>query len=378
MMSALDEARRLLPRPDFVLYAGDYLVHGFEAKFEAYDGGGPDAFARFVIKTMTFVSQQLQATFPETPVYGTLGNDDAICGNYRVAPGGRFLAAVGELWATQSAHPDAFQDFCGRRLLRGAAPDGPGPRSDRAEHRALVDGLREPVQPGRRRSGRCPARLARVDALPHEAARPYRLAPVPHPAGHRRLQLLTWLRHLPRRRHAVPQGSLRAPFLALLEQYRDILQDSYAGHTHMDDFRVVPTAAGEPILLTHITPAISPIYQNNPASAWCSTTARAAISSTTRPSISPTWRRPGRARRRGGRSNTRSATPMATPPTTRRPRRARAVDRDDAAVRDDYVTFYPVRTASSDPPIDQQNWKAYACAQTEFTAEAFAACYCGD
>jgi hypothetical protein len=35
-----------------------------------------------------------------------------------------------------------------------------------------------------------------------------------------------------------------------------------------------------------------------------------------------------------------------------------------------------VSTASTDPPIDQQNWKAFACGQTELSAEAFAACYC--
>ena len=33
--------------------------------------------------------------------------------------------------------------------------------------------------------------------------------------------------------------------------------------------------------------------------------------------------------------------------------------RNDAAVRDDYITFYPVTTASTNSPIDQQNWKAY-------------------
>ena len=51
--------------------------------------------------------------------------------------------------------------------------------------------------------------------------------------------------------------------------------------------------------------------------------------------------------------------------------------RSDAAVRDDYIEFYPVKTASTDPPIDQQNWKAFACAQTELSTEAFATCYCG-
>ena len=86
-------------------------MHEFETKFEAHAGGGPEAFGPFVIKTMTFVSEQLQEAFPQTPVYGTLGNDDAICGNYMIAPGQTFLAAVGELWAAHSAHPEAFADF---------------------------------------------------------------------------------------------------------------------------------------------------------------------------------------------------------------------------------------------------------------------------
>jgi sphingomyelin phosphodiesterase acid-like 3 len=51
MMSALDAAKELLPQPDFVLYAGDYLVHQFETKFDTHAGGGPEAFADFVVKT---------------------------------------------------------------------------------------------------------------------------------------------------------------------------------------------------------------------------------------------------------------------------------------------------------------------------------------
>jgi sphingomyelin phosphodiesterase acid-like 3 len=72
MSWALEAARRLLLRPDFVLYPGDYLAHGFEAKFEAAAGGGPEAYRNFVIKTMSFVSKRLEDAFPEAPVYGTL------------------------------------------------------------------------------------------------------------------------------------------------------------------------------------------------------------------------------------------------------------------------------------------------------------------
>jgi sphingomyelin phosphodiesterase acid-like 3 len=53
-------------------------------------------------------------------------------------------------------------------------------------------------------------------------------------------------------------------FLATIAQYKNILRDSYAGHLHRDDFRVI-TDRGVPFLQMHIAPSISPIYLNNPA-----------------------------------------------------------------------------------------------------------------
>ena len=50
MASALEAARRMLPRPDFVLYPGDYLAHEFETKFDRHAGGGQEDFERFVIR----------------------------------------------------------------------------------------------------------------------------------------------------------------------------------------------------------------------------------------------------------------------------------------------------------------------------------------
>jgi sphingomyelin phosphodiesterase acid-like 3 len=111
MTSALEAARRLLPRPDFVLYPGDWLAHEFEAKFDAAAGGRPEAYREFVIKTMSFVWKRLEDAFSQAPVYGALGNADSICGDYMIAPGQTFLTAVGELWAGASAHPEAFADF---------------------------------------------------------------------------------------------------------------------------------------------------------------------------------------------------------------------------------------------------------------------------
>ena len=379
MSSALGAARRLLPRPDFVLYPGDYLAHGFETKFDTYAGGGQEGYERFVIKTMTFVSDQLHEALPEVPVYGTLGNEDSICGDYMVEPGQKFLAAVGELWGAQSAHPDAFADFGVGGYYAVPHPTVPDRDlivlnnvfwSTNYEDRCNPEG----GDPGAVQLAWVEWTLYRTKLGGRTASLLFHIPPgidsysSSHGHGACRADVTPFLK-----------DAYAQPFLALLERYRDILDDSFSGHTHMDDFRVMATAAGEPVLLTHITPAISPIYQNNPgfglvlydrasgdlidyATVYLTNLATAGRSEPAKWAVEYTFR--------GAYGYT-----VYDPKTAGA--LARAI-RSDPAVRDDYIAFFPVKTASSDPPINQQNWQAFACAQTELTAAAFADCYCRD
>ncbi len=328
---------------------------------------------------MTFVSEQLQEAFPQTPVYGTLGNDDAICGNYMIAPGQTFLAAVGELWAGQSAHPEAFADFGVGGFYVVPHPTVQG--------RDLI--VLNTVLWSTNYQNRCnPAAgdpgavqlawlewtLYRTKLRGRTASLLFHIPPgidsyySSHGSGTCRENVATFLKE-----------GYEKPFLALLERYRDILQGSYAGHSHMDDFRIVATAAGDPILLTHITPAVSPIFVNNPgfglvlydrasgdlidyATVYLTNLEAAGRGEAARWAIEYTFRD---AYGYAG-YDPRTAVELA-----------QAI-RSDAAVRDDYIEFYAVKTASTNSPINQQNWKAFACAQTELSTEAFATCYCGD
>jgi sphingomyelin phosphodiesterase acid-like 3 len=54
------------------------------------------------------------------------------------------------------------------------------------------------------------------------------------------------------------------PFYALLRRYADTVVASFAGHTHMDDFRLIGDANSR-YAFTLITPAVSPIFGQNPA-----------------------------------------------------------------------------------------------------------------
>jgi len=56
-----------------------------------------------------------------------------------------------------------------------------------------------------------------------------------------------------------------ARYLRLVDRYRAVIVGSFAGHTHMDDFRILWSKAKHPSGYIHISPSISPIFGNNPA-----------------------------------------------------------------------------------------------------------------
>ena len=53
-------------------------------------------------------------------------------------------------------------------------------------------------------------------------------------------------------------------FVDLILKHRKTVQVVFAGHTHMDDFRIVATKE-TPLVVNKLVPPISPIFRNNPA-----------------------------------------------------------------------------------------------------------------
>src|SRR5260370_38120687 len=81
-----------MPEPAFVLISDDFLAYAFRREFDASASDHSDAAYRiFVRKTMQFLGQQLEQTFPATPILPALGNNDEECGDYQIQPGGPFL-----------------------------------------------------------------------------------------------------------------------------------------------------------------------------------------------------------------------------------------------------------------------------------------------
>jgi hypothetical protein len=265
LRSALRQMAETLPHPAFVVISGDFLAHGFRREFDAAAKDHSDAAYRvFVRKTMQFLGQRLEQTFPATPILPALGNNDEECGDYQLQPHGPFLV-------------DTLPIL--RRLVGSAG----GPRFDRdwesyGNYSARVAGIR--ILSTNTNFLSIHYRNAcgsAVDGDPGRATLAWLEAEL---AAAKQAEERVWLLyHIPPgidgyatlRQGACPgtmipmwDQAYAGAFFPLLRRYADTVLASFAGHTHMDDFRLIADAEGQ-YGFALITPAVSPIFGQNPA-----------------------------------------------------------------------------------------------------------------
>ena len=266
LRSAVEAMRQTLPHPEMVLLPGDFLAHHYRASFNAAAKDHSDAAYRgFVRKTIKFLALELERAFPAVPILPVLGNNDDDCGDYQLQPNGPFLA-------------DALPVL---RSLLGDAGLEPGFERDWTSYgnaSVKVEGLR----------------ILLLDTIVF--SRNYRDACGGPPAADPGRATLAWLGDelaAARRAHEpvwlvyhIPPGidgyatwrqgmcpdrvipmwkeSYAEAFAALLKRYAGTVVAELGGHTHMDDFRLLGPAGGN-FGFVLITPALSPIFGQNPA-----------------------------------------------------------------------------------------------------------------
>jgi hypothetical protein len=266
LRSAVAAMRQTLPHPDLVVLPGDFLAHHYRDAFNAAAIDHSDAAYRgFVRKTIQFQALEFEHAFPATPILPVLGNNDDDCGDYQLQPKGPFLA-------------DTLPVLRG---LLGNAGLEPGFERDWTSYgnaSVKVNGFR----------------ILLADTIVF--SRNYRDACGPPPAvdpGHATLAWLETELAAARRAHEpvwlvyhIPPGidgyatwrqgscpdhvipmwkeSYAEAFAALLKRYADTVAAQFAEHTHMDDFRLLGDAGGN-FGFVLITPALSPIFGQNPA-----------------------------------------------------------------------------------------------------------------
>ena len=102
LKAALDSAALKVPDPKYIIFPGDILGHGFNSAFYYYYGSQDQtALKSFILKTVTFFADEVYKRFPNTPVFFTLGNNDAYLGDYNLDPGGDYLKDTADILYTK-------------------------------------------------------------------------------------------------------------------------------------------------------------------------------------------------------------------------------------------------------------------------------------
>jgi len=413
LASTLSAAAELAPRPDFIVVTGDFLSHGFSSQFAKYaPSADGDAYRRFVQKTMAFTAGMIRRSFPRARIIAALGNNDSDCGDYQLQPRGSFLAGLARLW--QPLLAPGSGTFSRTFPIAGYF-SLPHPTVRHLRVVVLNTVLFSPKFQVCGQGGDEGAReLAWFERTLSEAsARRERVWLIYHvPPGIDAYATLRASATCPVTPVSLWRDDYLSRFRRSLARFPGLVRASFAGHTHMDEFRLLEGSG-----FIHQTPAVSPIFGNNPGFAVfhyvpatgeiadfrtyvLDMAAGAAGAGTTGAAETGT----GAAGTAGAASAGAAGSPAAAgaaaaagtaggaaAPTWKMEYDFRqafaqpAVDgstfRDvqqaigrDPATRSHYFIFYPV--GSSLGSDDLAHWQAYWCGTQAFTPEAFAACYC--
>ena len=363
--SALTEAAAQAPF-DYVIFTGDALRHNFSQAFVAA-GGTPDQYPAFAAKTEAFVLQELQNRL-KVPVLATLGNNDSGCGDYHIPPDSPFLSETADQLNVLATSPEAKSTF----QLGGffSIPHPTVGNQDivvlntifwSASYKSCTP---DSGDPGEAEIEWLGWKLYTASLLHHGVTLVMHIPPGMDAYNSSRGQC--------RKPVAFWQPKYATEFSTLMSTYSGVVQLAFAGHIHMDDFRVSDphSPSSPPSLPLRITPSVSPIFKNNPAfSVMTYNLTTASVSDITTfflalSSETPAWSTEYKFSSAYG-INSFSAGNLST---------LAAAIRTGDGPRTTFEKYYAVSTP---PPITPSNFSFYSCAQTSFTPASYSDCVCG-
>lgn len=259
----------------FMTVSGDLIAHDFSCRYQSlFPNSTPQEYQNFVVKTIRFVVEQLQASFPGIPIYFALGNNDTGCGDYRLDAGGTFLAQAGEVIASAlpaSQRRVAIKEFAegGYYSVMMAAP---------MENTRLivVNDLFE--------SPNYVTCSGSPDPAPATAEMAWLKAQLEQARQHK--QRVWVMGHIPPGVNPYstiakfkdvcgkdgPEMFLTSEKMAdLLVEYADVMRLGIFAHTHMDEMRLLqpegarPGGSLERSVVLKLVPSISPVDGNDPS-----------------------------------------------------------------------------------------------------------------
>ncbi len=274
LQSSLQAEHQHQSHPLFVTVSGDLLAHQFDCRFHTLAPSATDAdYSAFASKTVAFLALQLRETFPRTPIYFALGNNDSGCHDYREDPYSAFLQTDAVSFASAAATGQAALSSANRSAILHQFPQLgdyaitlPAPI---AHTRLLV--LQDIFES---------KKFAACNGSPSDEAAAQQIAWLRTQltaarAAHQHVWIMahippgidaytTFTKHRDLCGGKDPDMFLSSGALAsTLSDFPDIIRLVLLGHTHMDEFRVFETPTGT--IPGKLVPSITPVNGNNPA-----------------------------------------------------------------------------------------------------------------
>ena len=256
---ALESIKQNLGAAPAVLFTGDFLGHGVDQFYSSYSGNLASAQVNaFVDKTLTFVLQQIRTAVGEIPVYFALGNCDSYTGN---GPDPVFLTNNAQQLYTLALNGSGNQADVISTITNGGyysvEPAGMNLMIVALNTFALSPGITVEQTMIPEQFAWFNAKLAQAQAAGKKVWLLMHAPPgavesttgqQPNDNGQIALATMMWTE------------IYQEQFMGIIEQYPGVIAMSLAGHTHMDEFRLM-----SPGNALTVTAGISPFFGNYPA-----------------------------------------------------------------------------------------------------------------
>ncbi len=269
--SALKAAHEQAPEARFVTVTGDLLVHDFGCRYHAMTHGkaAPGTGVMLIEKSVNYVIRRVDAAFPSTAVYFTLGNNDSSCGDYHLAPHDRFLAATsaGVLRGLRGASPAELKT-AQQTYEQGGFYSVPLAGLEKTRVIALDDIYSSALYADCAPTKTANEAAEQLQWLDHELTlakeRGEKVWLLGHiPPGPDAFSTLKHLRSMCTR---PPTMFLASDALAdTLVRHADVIRIALFAHTHEDEFRLLERAGNPAAVPVKLVPAVSAINGNLPA-----------------------------------------------------------------------------------------------------------------
>lgn len=272
LSSSLAAEQKQLPAPLFITVSGDLMAHQFDCRYKALVPKGSERdYSDFAAKTVAFVAQQLHVSFPKTPIYLSLGNNDSGCKDYREDSSSSYLSKDGKTFAAvaldkaNSASISAEFSTYGDYSVKLPAPFK---NTLLLVMQDIFEAKKYVACDGRSAPEAGAAQTAWLRRQLDEArSKHQRIWIMAHiPPGIDAYSTFTKKQSAGACPYTDPALFLNSELFAdTLADYADVISLVLLGHTHMDEMKLYTARSGTGGAPGKLVPSISPVNGNHPA-----------------------------------------------------------------------------------------------------------------